>query len=66
MGVSLLDEVQGAKFGDQLCPAAINIGPNPTFGEDKLKVEVHLVDFQETCKALRYALVLNTSPATSS
>jgi len=24
-------------------PAAINIGPNPTFGEDALKVEVHLI-----------------------
>ena len=37
-----------AKFGDRLYPAAINIGSNPTFGEDKLKVEVHLVDFQGT------------------
>jgi riboflavin kinase/FMN adenylyltransferase len=26
-------------------PAAINVGPNPTFGEHALKVEVHLVDF---------------------
>lgn len=26
-------------------PAAINIGPNPTFGEQGLKVEVHLIDF---------------------
>ena len=26
-------------------PAAINIGPNPTFGEHALKVEVHLIDF---------------------
>lgn len=26
-------------------PAAIHIGPNPTFGEDLLKVEVHLLDF---------------------
>ena len=24
-------------------PAAINIGPNPTFGHDELKVEVHLI-----------------------
>jgi len=24
-------------------PAAINIGPNPTFGEQSLKVEVHLI-----------------------
>ena len=26
-------------------PAAINVGPNPTFGEHSLKVEVHLLDF---------------------
>jgi len=29
-------------------PAAVNIGPNPTFGEDRLKVEVHLIGFQGT------------------
>lgn len=28
--------------------AAINIGPNPTFGEDSLKVEVHLLDFDRS------------------
>jgi riboflavin kinase/FMN adenylyltransferase len=26
-------------------PAAINIGPSPTFGEDELRVEVHLIGF---------------------
>lgn len=26
-------------------PAAANVGPNPTFGEDARKVEVHLLDF---------------------
>lgn len=26
-------------------PAAINLGPNPTFGEEAVKVEVHLVGF---------------------
>jgi riboflavin kinase / FMN adenylyltransferase len=26
-------------------PAAVNIGPNPTFGEHALKIEVHLIDF---------------------
>ena len=31
--------------GGQLRPAAVNIGPNPTFGEDEKKVEVHIVDF---------------------
>lgn len=27
---------------------AVNIGPNPTFGEDLLKVEVHLLDFKQS------------------
>jgi len=27
-------------------PAAISLGPNPTFGEGSLKVEIHLVDFR--------------------
>jgi riboflavin kinase/FMN adenylyltransferase len=27
-------------------PAAINVGPNPTFGEHALKVEVHLIGFE--------------------
>ena len=26
-------------------PAAANVGPNPTFGEDARKVEVHLIGF---------------------
>ena len=29
-------------------PAAINIGPNPTFGENAKKVEVHLIGFEGT------------------
>ncbi|MCI0705414.1 MAG: bifunctional riboflavin kinase/FAD synthetase, partial [Planctomycetia bacterium] len=29
----------------QTFPAAANIGPNPTFGEDAQKIEVHLIDF---------------------
>ena len=32
--------------GTQAWPAAINIGPNPTFGEQALKIEVHLIGFQ--------------------
>ena len=28
--------------------AAINVGPNPTFGEEVLKVEVHVLDFNGT------------------
>ena len=27
-------------------PAAVNVGPNPTFGESALKVEVHLIGFE--------------------
>ncbi len=30
----------------KIYPAAINIGPNPTFGEDRPKVEVHLIGSQ--------------------
>lgn len=33
------------RVGDRSLAAAINIGPNPTFGEQNRKVEVHLVDF---------------------
>ncbi len=29
-------------------PAAINVGPNPTFGEQALKVEVHLIGFHDS------------------
>jgi riboflavin kinase / FMN adenylyltransferase len=32
--------------GDDTWPGALNIGPNPTFGEQARKVEVHLIDFQ--------------------
>jgi riboflavin kinase/FMN adenylyltransferase len=30
----------------KVCPGAANIGPNPTFGEQARKVEVHLIGFQ--------------------
>ena len=33
-----------AWIGGEGFPAAINIGPNPTFGEHSLKVEVHIID----------------------
>lgn len=33
---------------DATWPAAINIGPNPTFGEQALKVEVHLIGFSDS------------------
>jgi riboflavin kinase/FMN adenylyltransferase len=32
-------------IGDAFSAAAIHIGPNPTFGEDSVKVEVHLIDW---------------------
>jgi len=31
--------------GDAAWPGAANVGPNPTFGEDARKVEVHLIGF---------------------
>ncbi len=31
--------------GEILCAAAIHIGPNPTFGDASVKVEVHLIDW---------------------
>lgn len=34
-----------ASLGLETWPAAVNIGPNPTFGELARKVEVHLLDF---------------------
>jgi riboflavin kinase/FMN adenylyltransferase len=33
--------------GHDAWPAAVNIGPNPTFGEDALKVEVHLIGMHQ-------------------
>lgn len=36
-----------AYVGDDLHAAAIHIGPNPTFGETAVKVEVHLIDFND-------------------
>lgn len=34
-----------AFVGGTMWPAAANVGPNPTFGEDARKVEVHLIGF---------------------
>jgi riboflavin kinase/FMN adenylyltransferase len=33
---------------DLIRPAAVNIGPNPTFGEHSFKVEAHLLDFHDS------------------
>ncbi len=35
-----------AQFGDQTRQAAVNIGANPTFGVESLKIEAHLLDFE--------------------
>ncbi len=35
-----------AWVGDKSWPAAANVGPNPTFGEDARKIEVHLIGFE--------------------
>ena len=32
-------------LGNEVWPAAINIGPNPTFGEDAIKVEAHVIGY---------------------
>ena len=37
-----------ARAGDAWLPAAVSVGPNPTFGEDGLKVEAYLIGFQGT------------------
>src|SRR5262249_47625862 len=34
--------------GGEVWPAAISVGPNPTFGEQALKVEVHLIGFHDS------------------
>lgn len=34
-----------ARSNNQWWPAAANVGPNPTFGEDARKIEVHLIGF---------------------
>src|SRR5205085_9559724 len=42
------DGVYAASVGlddGSMWPAAANIGPNPTFGDDARKVEIHLIDF---------------------
>jgi riboflavin kinase/FMN adenylyltransferase len=38
----------GLGHSERIWPAAINVGPNPTFGETAHKVEVHLIGCDET------------------
>lgn len=35
------------EVGGQAYRAAINLGPNPTFGENRTKVEVHIIDLKQ-------------------
>jgi riboflavin kinase/FMN adenylyltransferase len=35
-----------AEVGGRSYPAAVHIGPNPTYGESHLKVEAHLIGFR--------------------
>jgi riboflavin kinase/FMN adenylyltransferase len=35
-----------ARYEKDAWPAAVNVGPNPTFGENARKVEVHLIGFE--------------------
>jgi len=49
-GVDTLVPAQGvyaarAVTGGQAHPAAVHVGPNPTFGGQTAKIEVHLIDF---------------------
>ncbi len=44
--------VGGETEDEQATAAAIHIGPSPTFGEALLKVEVHLIDREETLYGL--------------
>ncbi len=49
-GISTLVPGEGiyagrVSMGDQLLPAALSLGPNPTFDDGRCKVEVHVLDF---------------------
>jgi riboflavin kinase/FMN adenylyltransferase len=51
-GIDTLLPAQGvyagrAEFGEQSYPAAINLGPSPTFGDAMIRVEVHLIGMAE-------------------
>ncbi|MBY0528039.1 MAG: bifunctional riboflavin kinase/FAD synthetase [Gemmataceae bacterium] len=35
-----------ARHADRIWPAAVNVGPNPTFAEQARKIEAHLIGFQ--------------------
>lgn len=37
-----------ARLGDDSHAAAISLGPSPTFGDDIVRVEIHLIDYHES------------------
>lgn len=37
-----------ARLGDDSHTAAISLGPSPTFGDDIVRVEIHLIDYHES------------------
>jgi riboflavin kinase/FMN adenylyltransferase len=41
-----------------LCPAAVNVGPQPTFGQDRARIEAHLLDFRGELRGARLGLHL--------
>lgn len=36
------------ELNERILPAAINVGPNPTFGESNRKIEIHLIDVSDS------------------
>ncbi len=60
-GVETLVPAAGVYAGrawvdDRAYPAAANIGPNPTFGEDARKIEIHLIDYAGNLYGRRLAV----------
>lgn len=45
-----------ARVDDRVYAAAANIGPNPTFGEDARKIEIHLLDYAGNLYGRRLAV----------
>jgi riboflavin kinase / FMN adenylyltransferase len=43
-------------IGEEMWPGAANVGPNPTFGENARKVEVHLIGFRGDLYGQRLAV----------
>jgi riboflavin kinase / FMN adenylyltransferase len=37
------------RFSDQIVTGVMHVGPRPTFDEDDVSIEVHLLDFEGNC-----------------